>query len=129
PVSAVAGSVATASVSNGPGNATDWVGLYAVGAANGNLLDWRYLNGTTQPPATGSTTGTALFTLPAAAGTYEIRLFAANAYELVATSSAITVSNTAQIAVNGTTPPDPLTVLTGADLSVVVTGGPGNPTD
>ena len=34
------------SVSDGPGNATDWIGLYPVGAADSAYLSWSYLSGT-----------------------------------------------------------------------------------
>jgi len=50
-VSAGVGTNAAVSISDGPGNATDWVGLYASGAADGAVLSWRYLNGTTAAPA------------------------------------------------------------------------------
>src|ERR1044072_9789934 len=106
PVSAPAGSVTTASIAGGPGNATDWVALYAVGAADTTFLDWRYLNGTTAPPATGSSTGAASFTTPVSAGNYEVRLFAANTYQRIVSSATITVPTpTGQISVNGTLPP------------------------
>src|SRR5437016_1954308 len=82
----------------------------------------------TQPPSPGSTTGAALFTLPSTAGHYEVRLFAANTYGRIATSGTITVTTTAQIAVNGLLAPDPVTVITGGHLTVAVSGGPGNAT-
>jgi hypothetical protein len=45
------GSIAAVSVSGGPGNTTDWVGLYAVGSPDSAYFDWRYLNGGTAVPA------------------------------------------------------------------------------
>jgi hypothetical protein len=57
-ISAVAGSDAVVVISDGPGNRTDWLGLYAVGAADTAPISWRYLNGTTAPPATGVTGAT-----------------------------------------------------------------------
>jgi hypothetical protein len=129
-VTAPAGSVATASISGGPANATDWVGLYRAGSADTASLDWRYLNGTTQVPATGSATGVVTFTLAVIAGDYEIRFFANNTYARLATSSAIAVpAPTAQIAVNGTPAPNAVTAVAGANLSVAVSGDPANPTD
>lgn len=130
PVTAPAGSVATASISGGPANATDWVALYRAGSADSTFLDWRYLNGTTQPPSTGSSTGVVTFTVPVTAGDYEMRFFASNTYARLATSAMISApAPTAQVAVNGTLPPDTVSVVSGSNLSVAVTGGPGNLTD
>ena len=55
PVSVVAGTRPTLAVANGPGNVDDWVGLYHVGAAIGDRVNWYYLNGNYQHPATGLT--------------------------------------------------------------------------
>ena len=57
-VTIAAGEAATVVVSDGPGNATDWIGLYAAGAPDTSPLDWRYLSGTTAPPATGVSAAT-----------------------------------------------------------------------
>lgn len=66
-------------------SATDWVGLYAAGAADNAFVAFIYTN--------GNASGSAGLTVPAnaAAGTYELRLFSNNGYSKLATSGAITV--------------------------------------
>ncbi|MCU0665350.1 MAG: hypothetical protein MUC50_23870 [Myxococcota bacterium] len=58
-----------------PGNATDWVGLYAAGAAHTNYLDYLY--------SEGKVSGTMSFQ-GRAAGSYEARLFLNDSYTLTA---------------------------------------------
>src|SRR5689334_12215013 len=59
----VAGSTsASVGVTNGPGNARDWVALYPVGSFS--LIDWFYLNGSKTAPGTGVTSATLTFTIP-----------------------------------------------------------------
>jgi uncharacterized protein YegP (UPF0339 family) len=129
-VAVAAGSEAVVSVSGGPANPLDWVGLYAEGAADGAFLDWRYLNDAAVAPSSGVAAATLHFTMPTTAGTYEFRFFANNGYGRLATSAAVTVLPTpAQLLVNGESPPTPLSVQPGATVSVQVSGAPGNPTD
>ena len=130
PATVAAGSVAVVSVSGGPGSTTDWVGFYPAGAPEGGYVDWRYLSGTTVPPASSTATATLSFTMPTAAGTYEFRFFANNGYQRLTTSGAVSVSApTALITVNGTASPTPVTVTAGSVAVIDVSGGPGNPTD
>src|SRR5262249_57589056 len=72
----------------GPGGARggDGVGLYVLGAAPTAHLAWRYTGGASQ--------GELAFTLPAslAAGTYELRLFAADGHEALAHSAPFAVA-------------------------------------
>jgi len=82
-----AGGTVTATIANAPGTPGDWVGLYD---ANGVPLQWQYLSGTHTLPATGVTSATVTFTVPAAPGTYHVRLFN-GIYVLVATSGMIAV--------------------------------------
>src|SRR5256885_16585552 len=70
-VSTPAGSVATVAINNGPGNATDWIALYPIGAADTAYLDWKYLNGSTASPASGLTSTMISFPMPVTAGDYE----------------------------------------------------------
>jgi glucose/arabinose dehydrogenase len=92
PVTVAAGSTVTVGLQNGPGNATDWVGLFVTGAADTDHKGrWLYLNGTKTPPPTGLTSGTLRFTLPSTPGTYEFRFFKNNGFELLATSPLATV--------------------------------------
>jgi hypothetical protein len=72
-------------------NTTDWIGLYLVGAPHGSdnpSLAWRY--------TTGTASGSVPFVIPntVAAGTYELRLFANDGYNLLAKSGPITVTVT-----------------------------------
>jgi len=66
---------------------TDWIGVYAVGAANGGAVAaWKY--------TTGSASGSVSVNFPwgAAPGNYEIRLMAKNSIQRLATSSPITLA-------------------------------------
>ena len=88
---ATPGQTIQVTVSNGPGNARDWVGLHATSAADTVYLDWKYLNGTRTPPAAGLTSATIAFTMPSTPGTYNFRLFQNGAYTKLATSPTVTV--------------------------------------
>jgi hypothetical protein len=124
------GTVVSVTVSGGPGNPTDWVGLYAKGAADGAFLDWRYLNGSTSAPASGLIDATLTLLMPVAPGEYEFRLFGSNGYTRLATSTTVDVlASSSQIAVNGIAPPTSGTVTAGSMGTVTVTDGPGNPAD
>ena len=85
------GAPVTATVANGPANRTDWVALFATGAAATNHLQWQYLNGAFTAPATGVSGAALTFTLPLTPGTYEVRFFRNNTFTVLATSDAITV--------------------------------------
>jgi agmatine deiminase len=84
----------TATVTNGPGNAADWVGLYPAGgtSATYNRLAYWYLNGLTTAPASGVTGATLTFTLPTTPGNYDVRLFLNNSLTVLTTSGSITVT-------------------------------------
>jgi hypothetical protein len=62
-----------------------WLGLFEPFATDTEYLAWRYTS--------GDTSGTLPFLLPAriAPGTYELRLFANNGYNRLATSNTFTV--------------------------------------
>ena len=62
PATVPAGGTITATVTNGPGNARDWVGLFRTTASNTGNVGWFYLNGTQTPPSQGLTTATVTFT-------------------------------------------------------------------
>ena len=87
----VPGGTVTATIANGPGNAGDWLGLHATSAPNATYLDWKYLNGMQIRPASGVTGAAVAFTMPAAPGTYNVRLFLNDSTSLLATSLTITV--------------------------------------
>jgi hypothetical protein len=87
-----AGSTVNFTVSNGPGNSSDWVGLYAESAGDvSGYLHWRYLNGTNTPPSPGLSNATLQLPAPTAPGRYHIRFFANNGYGRLATSATFTV--------------------------------------
>jgi subtilisin family serine protease/ribosomal protein L35AE/L33A len=94
------GAVINFTVTGGPGNATDWVGLYSTASADTGYIVWKYVGGST----------THQFTAPTQTGTYNIRLFANNGYTKLATSATITVATTP--------PPPPSPTLTIGDVSV-----------
>ena len=86
------GASITFTVENGPGNPTDWVGLYATGSGHGSYLSWKFLNGLQSAPSPGMTTATIQFTAPSTPGTYHARFFANYGYGLLATSATVTVA-------------------------------------
>ncbi len=79
-----AGKAITVRYRNLPGNATDWAGIYASGAADTTYLQYFYTS--------GATSGTLTFN-GLTAGSYEARLFVNDSYERVA-RVAFTVSST-----------------------------------
>ena len=79
-------------VSNGPGNARDWLGIHVPSAGDTTFVGWAYLNGSQSVPATGQSNVTVQLVAPSVAGTYEVRFFANGGYTKLATSTAITVS-------------------------------------
>jgi hypothetical protein len=81
-----AGGTVTATIANAPGTPGDWVGL---ADANGNWVQWQYLNGSHALPAAGVSGATVTFALPTP-GSYQVRLFNGT-YTLVAISETIAV--------------------------------------
>ena len=116
------GAVVTATIANGPGNLTDWVGLFATGAQSKSALEWKYLNGTRTAPTSGLSGAALTFTLPVTANAYELRFFRNNAYTVLATSATISFG-TPSIALSATT------VAPGAAVTATIAFGPGNRND
>jgi hypothetical protein len=115
-------STVTATIANGPANATDWVALYALGG--GGELDWKFLNGSRTAPATGLSNATVSFTLPTTPGPYVLRFYSNNTYTVLATSPTITVgAQTLTLTLSVTT------VAPGGIVSATIAGGPGNVKD
>jgi glucose/arabinose dehydrogenase len=108
-------------VTGGPGNTNDWVGLYPTSAPDGAFVAWQFLNGLVTLPMSGTNGATLAFTAPVMPGTYDIRLFS-NGYVRLATSSAVNVPAPTVTLAGGTVSP-------GATISFTVAGGPGNVTD
>ena len=67
PTTLAAGAIATVVVAGGPGNTTDWVGLYT--SDQHILISRKYLNGSTPtPPTTALTAATLEFRMPTPSG-------------------------------------------------------------
>ena len=91
PVSVAAGSTVSVTVSNGPGNVSDWVMMVPAGSPAGTWGDYKYLSGTRTRPATGMTNATISFAAPTA-GNFEFRFYRNDTFDLLATSSQLTVT-------------------------------------
>jgi hypothetical protein len=74
-------------------SATDWIGLYATGAADTAYLAWIYVN-CSQTAGSAKAAGACAFGIPATLtpGVYELRLLANNGYTRLATSNGLTVN-------------------------------------
>jgi len=71
------GSNIVSAVANGPGNPTDWLGIYAAGSTNQkSFLNWAYLNGSQTAPASGLKSAAVTMKVPVTVGSYEMRFFA-----------------------------------------------------
>jgi hypothetical protein len=71
--SAAPGEVVTPAVADGPGNRTDWIGIYVTGASS--YLDWVYLNGSKTVPAAGMSNAAAPIAMPTLPGSYTLKFF------------------------------------------------------
>jgi chitodextrinase len=71
----------------------DWIGLYQRGAANASYIDWIYVS-CSKSPGTFRASGSCPFVTPTSvpSGTYELRLFANNGDNILATSNGFTVT-------------------------------------
>src|SRR5262249_9408926 len=83
--SAPPGGVVTATLTNGLGGGTDWLGLAPIGAPETSYLQWIYVGA-------GVTTRPWTVTMPTTPGQYEFRLFPNNGYARAATSPAVTIA-------------------------------------
>ena len=119
---ATIGAAVTAAVANGPGNAGDWIGLYAV-SDPAHYLDWKYLNGSQFAPAAGTGAASVSFAMPMTPGAYVLRFFDFN-HTLLATSATVTVAMPGTSLVVNTQ-----SVEIGGVVTATVTNGPGARTD
>ena len=119
-----AGGVVTATVSDGPGLAADWLGLYdGAGGLVTSYRDWKYLNGQHRKPESGGVANAAVtFTLPEIPGTYQLRLFTNDSYTEVASSAPI-VTTIPTVTLSETA------VNAGATVTARITDGTGLPGD
>ena len=125
PATVAPGGTITATVTNGPGNVRDWVGLYAVTGADTPSISWQYLNGTWNIPAQGLTEATLVFTAPTTPGTYQVRFFANGGYTRLATSGSIEVLPPPTLRVNDVSVTEGHTGT--AQATFTVTLSPANP--
>jgi len=125
PLTIGVGGAVTVTVANGPGNTTDWVGLYTASAPDTMMLDWKYLSGTRTAPATALTSATVTFAMPSTTGVYNVRLFSRDTYVKLATSASITVQNITSSTISAA----PSTVTPGAVITGTVSNGPANARD
>jgi hypothetical protein len=113
PVTVAGGAAIAATVSNGPGNPADWLGVYAVGSPNGpgNPVSWKWLStdgASSSPPTSGGVTaGTVHLVVPTTAGQYEVRFFVNNSFNVIAKSAAITATGAAPPPPAPPAPPPP----------------------
>ncbi len=85
PTSAASGAPLTAAWTAPSGRpATDWVGLYAAGASDAEMLDWQYTQGTTS--------GSLIFEAPWDNGNYEFRYFLEDGFTRVAVSNSMSIT-------------------------------------
>jgi hypothetical protein len=71
--------------------AGDWIGLYQPGAPADAYLDWFYADSCSQTDGAGAEqSGSCSYTMPAAGGTYELRLYGAGGSAPLATSGPVT---------------------------------------
>jgi hypothetical protein len=91
PGTVATGGAETVSWSGIPGpTGKDWIGLYAVGAADANYADYRYISCTYSPASSGKASGSCGFTMPTSAGSYEFRFFSNDTLTRLATSNQVT---------------------------------------
>lgn len=95
--------------------ANDWVGLFAVGAANTSSLWYAYTN--------GAPTGSLTVTAPSQVGSYEFRYLLQNGYTDAARSSTVTVVLSGNYAVSAA----PVTVGPGGTWTVSWSAPSGRP--
>ena len=129
-----AGAGMSVAVANGPGNATDWIGVCNAGVpisptqCDGAGYSWDYLNCTQTAPTFGVSSATCSLPAPSVAGNYYAAFFPNNTYTVLASAPfQVTVQAPSSITVNGSS--SGTTVSAGVSMSVAVANGPGNATD
>jgi hypothetical protein len=97
---------------------TDWIGLYVSGTADSAYLAWVYVS-CSQSPGNAAPAGSCTFRLPATLtpGNYEVRAFANNTYDRLATSGLFAVTAAAVRLAES-----PVSVLAGASITATWAG-------
>jgi hypothetical protein len=85
------GGAVTVTVAGGPANRLDWVAVVPATAADNSYGDWKYLNNSRSAPASGAAEATVQITAPTTPGTYNVRFFANNVLNRLATSATFIV--------------------------------------
>ena len=86
------GASMSVAVANGPGSATDWMGVCnsgvmpVPGQCDGAGYSWDYLNCTQTAPTTGVTSATCSLSAPNVAGYYYAAFFSNNSYTALASA-------------------------------------------
>src|SRR5947207_14097877 len=76
PTTVSPGGTVTVIVANGPGNATDWLGMFPAGSGDsGYLSNWVYLSASRTIPPPGMTGATLTFVVPETTGMFDLRFF------------------------------------------------------
>jgi subtilisin family serine protease len=113
------GGQVTVTLTNGPGGATDWLALAAVGTPDTSYVQYTYVGA-------GVTTKAWTVTL-VSAGNYEFRLFINGGYTRVATSPTVTAA--VQPGASPTLTVSPATIPTGGQVTATLTNGTGGSGD
>jgi CARDB len=120
PTSIPAGGTLTASWSGitSP-TSTDWIGMYAPGAADTAYIDWIYVS-CSKTPGGAMASGSCPFVVPSSttSGTYQLRLFANGAFTRLTTSNSFTVTNPGPDLVVSSLSNPPAGAVVGASFSV-----------
>jgi hypothetical protein len=125
---AVGGTIAVA-ITNGPGNPSDWLGLFPSTApdASTSYVDWMYMNGLRAEPGSGLTSASLQLSAPTAPGVYNVRLFSNGTWTKIATSGSITVTSAGQSGPASIAATAAVSV--GGTINVSVANGPANRSD
>jgi 3-keto-disaccharide hydrolase len=99
----------------------DWIGLYALGAANTSFINWLYVSCSTVA-STARASGSCSYFLPAtlSAGNYELRLFANDGFTQLSATNSFTVTTGTTTAPALTA--SPKTVKAGGTLTATWSG-------
>jgi hypothetical protein len=119
---AAAGARITVTVSNGPGNLRDWVGLSRASDPDRTFIQWKYLNNMQSPPTSPIRTAALTFDMPVGAGAYQFRFFANDGFTRLAKSTDVQVG-APSLTISATS------AAPGASVTVVVKNGPANARD
>lgn len=125
------GEAIVVSFSDGPGNATDWIGIYPTGAVPGQVGStlWYYVNGRRSATVAGITSGTLTLGVgsgswPLHAGSWNAFFLANDGYQILASTSLTVVAGPTAVVSTDRTIYRP-----GETISVGFADGPGNTTD